>query len=320
MGVADERFLELAAAVLAAGSRAAAAHPEAAADLVLTRRAHLDRRPRAALGGGARRAGRAARLRRRRRRAPKPSAGPATRVVDAGGRLVLPGFNDSHIHLVDGALSLDRVDLIEDADLAGRAGTHPRLRGRATRRRPGCWAADGCTAPSRAACPRRSSSTRRCPIARPTWSATTGTADGPTRRRWPRPASRATRPTRRTARSSATRDGRAHGRPQGVGDGARGHASVPEVDAPRATPSSCAPCAQLGAQGITVRAGRRLRPRAELGRERAAPREAPWPTASSPCACASSVRMSADTVDEALAEARRLAARHRRRRACASDR
>jgi predicted amidohydrolase YtcJ len=43
--------------------------------------------------------------------------GPATRVVDAGGRLVLPGFNDAHIHLIDGALSLTRVDLIEDAEL-----------------------------------------------------------------------------------------------------------------------------------------------------------------------------------------------------------
>ena len=38
--------------------------------------------------------------------------GPATRVVDAGGRLVTPGFNDSHIHLMGGALSLERVDLI----------------------------------------------------------------------------------------------------------------------------------------------------------------------------------------------------------------
>ena len=34
--------------------------------------------------------------------------------IDAGGRLVVPGFNDAHIHLVSGALSLERVDLIED--------------------------------------------------------------------------------------------------------------------------------------------------------------------------------------------------------------
>jgi predicted amidohydrolase YtcJ len=40
--------------------------------------------------------------------------GPKTRVVELGGRLVAPGFNDAHIHLMGGALSLERVDLIED--------------------------------------------------------------------------------------------------------------------------------------------------------------------------------------------------------------
>lgn len=44
--------------------------------------------------------------------------GPATEVLDLGGRLVVPGFNDSHIHLMSGALSLERADLIEDATLA----------------------------------------------------------------------------------------------------------------------------------------------------------------------------------------------------------
>src|SRR5690606_7166362 len=29
-------------------------------------------------------------------------AGPATRVVDLGGHMVLPGFQDTHIHLLDG--------------------------------------------------------------------------------------------------------------------------------------------------------------------------------------------------------------------------
>ncbi len=28
-------------------------------------------------------------------------AGPSTRIIDAGGRLVLPGFQDTHIHLQD---------------------------------------------------------------------------------------------------------------------------------------------------------------------------------------------------------------------------
>src|ERR1700687_623629 len=34
-----------------------------------------------------------------------------TKVIDAGGRLVLPGFVDCHIHFLDGSLSLGRVNL-----------------------------------------------------------------------------------------------------------------------------------------------------------------------------------------------------------------
>lgn len=45
-------------------------------------------------------------------------AGPATTVVDAGGRLVVPGFNDTHFHLPMGAQQLDAIDLLEAADLA----------------------------------------------------------------------------------------------------------------------------------------------------------------------------------------------------------
>jgi predicted amidohydrolase YtcJ len=37
--------------------------------------------------------------------------GPATTVIDAAGQLVLPGFVDCHIHFMDGALSLGRVNL-----------------------------------------------------------------------------------------------------------------------------------------------------------------------------------------------------------------
>jgi predicted amidohydrolase YtcJ len=37
--------------------------------------------------------------------------GPGTIVIDAGGRLVLPGFVDCHIHFLDGSLSLGRVNL-----------------------------------------------------------------------------------------------------------------------------------------------------------------------------------------------------------------
>ena len=45
--------------------------------------------------------------------------GPATRVIDLGGRLVLPGFNDGHTHFLDGALGLEQVDLAGAATLSG---------------------------------------------------------------------------------------------------------------------------------------------------------------------------------------------------------
>ena len=37
--------------------------------------------------------------------------GKTTKVIDAHGRLVLPGFTDCHIHFMDGSLGLTRVDL-----------------------------------------------------------------------------------------------------------------------------------------------------------------------------------------------------------------
>ena len=37
--------------------------------------------------------------------------GPHTREVDAGGRRLLPGFNDAHVHFVDGGTQLDNVQL-----------------------------------------------------------------------------------------------------------------------------------------------------------------------------------------------------------------
>ena len=44
-------------------------------------------------------------------------AGPKTTIFDAGGGLVMPGFNDAHMHLRDGAVSLDRLDLFGLASL-----------------------------------------------------------------------------------------------------------------------------------------------------------------------------------------------------------
>ena len=37
--------------------------------------------------------------------------GPATRVIDAGGKLVLPGFVDCHIHFLEGSISLGQANL-----------------------------------------------------------------------------------------------------------------------------------------------------------------------------------------------------------------
>ena len=38
-------------------------------------------------------------------------AGAQTRTIDAGGRLVLPGFNDAHVHFLSGGFQLSGVDL-----------------------------------------------------------------------------------------------------------------------------------------------------------------------------------------------------------------
>jgi predicted amidohydrolase YtcJ len=44
--------------------------------------------------------------------------GMGTKVINAGGKLVLPGFTDCHIHFLDGALSLGRVNLEGAKDVA----------------------------------------------------------------------------------------------------------------------------------------------------------------------------------------------------------
>lgn len=54
-------------------------------------------------------------------------AGPKTRVVDAGGKLVLPGFNDSHVHWLMGGFSITNVNLRDaksPGEFARRIGEH----------------------------------------------------------------------------------------------------------------------------------------------------------------------------------------------------
>jgi len=58
--------------------------------------------------------------------------GAATRIIDAGGKLLLPGFNDSHVHFISGGMQLDSVDLKDAASpeefrdrIARRAAHYP---------------------------------------------------------------------------------------------------------------------------------------------------------------------------------------------------
>jgi hypothetical protein len=43
--------------------------------------------------------------------ATKSLIGPATKVIDAKGKLVIPGFNDAHVHFLEGGFQLSSVDL-----------------------------------------------------------------------------------------------------------------------------------------------------------------------------------------------------------------
>jgi predicted amidohydrolase YtcJ len=58
-------------------------------------------------------------------------AGRSTRIIDAGGRLVVPGFNDAHVHLIMGAEELVGVDLrpsTDEGDLARRLERYAAIR------------------------------------------------------------------------------------------------------------------------------------------------------------------------------------------------
>jgi predicted amidohydrolase YtcJ len=39
--------------------------------------------------------------------------GPQTKVIDAGGKLLLPGFNDAHVHFIQGGAQLEQVNLVD---------------------------------------------------------------------------------------------------------------------------------------------------------------------------------------------------------------
>ncbi|HXE90426.1 MAG TPA: amidohydrolase [Terriglobales bacterium] len=66
--------------------------------------------------------------------------GPKTRVLDAGGRRVVPGFNDSHVHFLSGGQLLDQVNLKDAADTKEFV---RRIAGAVAKARPGEWVLGG---------------------------------------------------------------------------------------------------------------------------------------------------------------------------------
>jgi hypothetical protein len=66
--------------------------------------------------------------------------GPETTVIDAGGRFVMPGFDDSHLHFVQGGMQLDNVDL-KDAPTPDEFARRIGERAKATA--PGEWILGG---------------------------------------------------------------------------------------------------------------------------------------------------------------------------------
>ena len=72
----------------------------------------------------------------------QPLIGPGTRVVDLHGRLVVPGFNDAHVHFLSGGfglLSVDLRDARDEQDFAARIGAHARTLPKGTWIQEGNW-------------------------------------------------------------------------------------------------------------------------------------------------------------------------------------
>jgi predicted amidohydrolase YtcJ len=68
--------------------------------------------------------------------------GTATRVVDLRGRLVVPGFNDAHVHFLSGGfglLSVDLRDARDEEDFVRRIAAHARTLPRGTWIQEGNW-------------------------------------------------------------------------------------------------------------------------------------------------------------------------------------
>ena len=72
----------------------------------------------------------------------RPWIGPRTRVVELRGRLVVPGFNDAHVHFLDGSfglLSVDLRDAKDEQDFARRIGEQAKKLPKGTWIQNGNW-------------------------------------------------------------------------------------------------------------------------------------------------------------------------------------
>lgn len=66
--------------------------------------------------------------------------GPQTRIIDAAGKLLLPGFNDAHVHFVSGGFQLDQVQLV---DAKSREEFVKRVAAQAKKAKKGDWILGG---------------------------------------------------------------------------------------------------------------------------------------------------------------------------------
>ena len=151
-------------------------------------------------------------------------AGPDTDVVDLAGGLLLPGFQDAHVHPVMGGLAMLQCELHGDDVRRGVPRHRRRVRRRATRTSSGSSAVAGRWSSSPAAPRRARPSTRSSPTGRSTSPTATATAPGSTPWRSSWPASTRRLRTRQDGRIERDADGtpdrrpaRGRGRPGRVG-------------------------------------------------------------------------------------------------------
>ena len=135
----------------------------------------------------------------------RATADAKTRVIDAGGRLLVPGFNDAHVHLISGADELVGINLrpaTSEQDFARRLGDYAARQPKGA----GSLAASGITKPGRARrCLSTRSSTPLPPTTLSSFSGSTDTWGSRTRSPCGSPVSVPARGRLKAARSFGTR-------------------------------------------------------------------------------------------------------------------